>query len=282
MLSCYTTNLVGHLRRQQTDIDAVFAEAVGLSVRTDLPDGTLAFSHHRRVDPGLGYRGTRSWKQAEAELTEQFARYGDVLVVGSTRNLPWCPGYGGPDVPHWFRVVDRRDNYWAVLDDFEALLPHGAQRPWHGWVTPGQLQNLLTPLPPLSPELRLRDRYALGEPVRMPPPGTYRWLSRREDPAATATGDWVHGTVASLRLLAERFAGDTTVLRRHAEDLWAAGRHHQFKFAHVGQAVAAWGELTRSLRFAADSAARGRPRPSLVQRAFEQVSSIYVTEEITC
>jgi hypothetical protein len=281
MLSCYTTNLLGHLRRDLPDIDTIFAEAVELSVRVDRLDGLLAFSQHRRVDPGLGYRGADSWERAATELTEEFERYGDVLVVGSTRNLPWCPAYGAQDVPHWFRLVDRRGADWTVLDEFDALLPYGTQRPWRGWVTGDQLRQLIAPLPPLSRELRLRDVHALGEPLRVPPPGMYRWLSRRGDSVALPGGQWVRGTVAVLRLVAERFAEDAAALSRHTEDLWAAGRHHQFRFAHDERVVAAWGELTRALRFAAQSAARGKARPSLVMRAFEEVISVTATQEVT-
>lgn len=274
MLSCYTANLLGHLRCSDSDIDATFASAVELAVRTDLPDGVLAFTQHRRVDPGLGYRAADSWHETKAALTDELARYGDVIVVGSTRNLPWCPGRGVRDVSHWFRLADHRGRQWLVVDDFDAVLPDGRQRPVRTWVTDAELNALLTPLPPLPVELRHRDAYALGVRLRVPEPERYRWLSRHNVLAPPPTlGRWVHGTAAALGFVAQRLVEDPATMRRHADDLWAASRHHQFRWAGNGPVVTAWAGLARSVRFAVESAARGRPRPTLVTRACHEVIS---------
>lgn len=273
MLSCYTANLIGHLRRRDPGADGRFARAVDLSVRTDLPDGLVAFTHHRTFDAGLRTRCTDRWDDARDALREEFESVGDVIAVADTYRLPWSPSYGRRHAPHWVRLADRGVGRWLLVDGFDALLPEGRQHPHRSWVDDGQLRSLLAPLPQLPPAVALRDAYALGAPPAAPvPPGRYRWLE--ESPsrhAAPPDGTWVHGTVPALRWLSERLSADVEALRRHTEDLWAAGRHHQFRDAGDERAVAAWTDFSLGLRFAVDSADRGRPRPSLVTRAFDQV-----------
>jgi hypothetical protein len=281
VLSCYTTNLIGHLRRENPRVDAEFATAVELAVRTDLPGGVLAFSQHRRIDPGLGYRSATTWEDTKGELLAEFEHHGDVLAVASTRNLPWSPSHGAEDTPHWIRLTDRRGDLWLVVDEFDALLPHGEQHPYEDWAGDRELRAMLTPLPPLPPEVHHRDVHALGDAVRVPPPHSFRWLSCSGDGTTVRSGQWIRGTTAALRHLSERFAEDIGALRGHTEDLWAAGRHHQYRFAHDDAVTAAWGELSRSLRFAIQSADRGRPRPTLITRAFEQVISATSTLEVS-
>jgi hypothetical protein len=271
MLSCYTTNLIGHLWREDPTVDARFAAAVDLSVRTDLPDGTLAFTHHRRFEPGMSYRAAATWDTAHAALLDEFERDGDVLAVANARNLPWSPAWNTQDVPHWIRLADHRVGRWLVVDGFEALLPLGHHQPHRGWVNDADLAALLTPLPALPEAVQQRDVHALGAAQAVPPPQLYRWLEHGAAPRREEDGQWVHGTRAALTWLAERLAEDQDALRRHTEDLWAAGRHHQYRLAGDERAVDAWGELARALRFAVQSADRGRPRPSLVTRAFDQV-----------
>jgi len=275
VLSCYTTNLVGHLRRENPSIEREFACAVNLSVRTDLPDGMLAFTQHHRIDSSLGYRGASTWGEARDELIAEFKRYGDVLAVANTRNLPWSPTYrsGSEDIPHWIRLTDQTGRRWRVTDEFNALLPQGEQHPHDDWVDDRELCAMLTPLPPLPPEIHYRDIHALGDTLDVPPPHCYRWLARCFGDSPPHSGRWIMGTTATLRYLAGRFTEDLDALRRHTEDLWAAGRHHQYRFAHNDAVSTAWGELSRSLRFAIQSADRGRPRPTLVCRAFEQILS---------
>ena len=270
MLSCYTTNLIGHLWREDPAVEDRFAAAVDLSVRTDLPDGTLAFTHHRSFAPDMGYRSAAAWDSAHAALVEEFERDGDVLAVANARNLPWSPAWNTQDVPHWIRLADRRMGRWLVVDGFDALLPLGHHEPHRSWVDDAALSELLAPLPPLPAAVHQRDVHALGGPQAVPPPHLYRWLEHgaRHRPEE---GHWVHGTSAALTWLAERLAEDQEALRQHTEDLWAAGRHHQFRMAEDEKAVAAWSELARSLRFAVESADRGRPRPTLITRAFDQV-----------
>jgi hypothetical protein len=274
VLSCYTVNLIAHLSREDPAAEARLAAAVRLSVRLDAPGGGLAFSQHERIAPGLGYRAHPDWAAARAALAAEFARRGGVLAVASTRHVPWSPGFGRADTPHWVRLAARDGDRWLVVDDFDALLPLGRQEPYRGWTDDAGLRALLTPLPALPAALHARDVYALGAAIEVPPPGAYRWLEYGAGRPLAEEGSWVHGTAAALAALRDRLATDPDALRAHAEDLWAAGRHHQYRDPSGKRASAAWSELARAVRFAVQSAERGRPRPSLVRRAFDQVLGV--------
>ncbi|MGW5283392.1 hypothetical protein ACWERI_28665 [Streptomyces collinus] len=271
-LSCYTTNLKEHLRLTDPAAERRLAAGFTLSVRRDGLDDTLAFSHHERVAPDFGYRGARCWEDAVSALRGEFARRGDVLVVANCRNLPWSPSHLVRDVPHWLRLAARDGGRWLVVDDFDALLPEGHQSPHRGWADEGELRVLLAPLPGLDTVLHQRDVYALGGgPAWVPDPGSHRWLEHGAGRFDPCPGRWVRGTAASLALLRDLLACEPRALVRYAEDLWAAARHHQYLHRAEPATAAAWGELSRSLRYAAQSAARGRPRASLVRTAFDRI-----------
>ncbi|AGS66935.1 hypothetical protein ACWDZX_00640 [Streptomyces collinus] len=271
-LSCYTTNLKEHLRLTDPAAERRLAAGFTLSVRRDGLDDTLAFSHHERVAPDFGYRGARRWEDAVSALRGEFARRGDVLVVANCRNLPWSPSHLVRDVPHWLRLAARDGGRWLVVDDFDALLPEGHQSPHRGWADEGELRVLLAPLPGLDTVLHQRDVYALGGgPAWVPDPGSHRWLEHGAGRFDPCPGRWVRGTAASLALLRDLLACEPRALVRYAEDLWAAARHHQYLHRAEPATAAAWGELSRSLRYAAQSAARGRPRASLVRTAFDRI-----------
>lgn len=271
-LSCYTTNLKEHLHLTDPGAERRLADGFALSVRRDGLDGTLAFSHHHRVAPDFGYRGARRWDDTLSALRGEFARRGDVLAVANCRNLPWSPSHHSRDVPHWLRLAARDGDRWLVVDDFDALLPEGQQSPHRGWVDETELRVLLSPLPGLDTVLHQRDAYALGGgPAWVPDPGHHRWLEHGAGRFDPHPGDWVRGTGPSLALLRDLLASDPQALVRYAEDLWAAARHHQYLHRAEPATAAAWGELSRSLRYAAQSAARGRPRASLVRTAFDRI-----------
>ncbi|MFD4789931.1 hypothetical protein ACFWN1_23335 [Streptomyces sp. NPDC058459] len=271
-LSCYTTNLKEHFRLTDPGAERKLATGFTLSVRLDGLDGTLAFSHHDRVAPDFGYRGAHHWDDALSALRGEFARQGDVLAVANCRNLPWSPSHLVRDVPHWLRLTARDDDRWLVVDDFDALLPEGRQLPYSGWADGAELRALLAPLPGLDTVTHQRDVYALGGgPAWVPDPGNHRWLEHGAGRFDPHSGDWVRGTVASLTLLRDLLSSDPQALVGYAEDLWAAARHHQYLHRAEPAVAAAWSELSRSLRYAAQSAARGRPRPSLVRTAFDRI-----------
>jgi hypothetical protein len=296
-LSCYTTNLVVYLDRGAPGAAARrLADAVRLAVRTDLPDGLLAFSHHTRFDTTaagaggweLAYRGSADWRDTRARLAEEIAAYGSVLAVGNTRLMPWSPQFGRATVPHWCLLEGLEDGRWRLTDHFSALLPEGEHRPHAARLTDAGLRAVLTPVRDLPPAVALRDVHALGVPVPLPPPGHYRWLVRQERTARAPApgtslreppgpGTWLTDQAEVLRYLAERLSADVRALTAHADDLWAASRHLRHRAAALStagivpedpSADRGWAELPRALRFAALSAARGRARPDVVARAF--------------
>lgn len=290
-LSCYTTNLLAYLLPDVPDIRSRLAEGIRLAVRVDLPHGELAFSHHPRVDTTedgreLAYRGAADWPTARTALLDALHREQRVLAVGNTRHLPWAPAHGQADAPHWLLIRDHRDNRWMLADHFTALTPFGDQEPYLGWISDAELATALAPLPNRRQEVARRDQLALGQEIPVPPAGQYRWLAwapaTQTPGAAPGPGTWSIGLEPSLARVADVFHADPTALARYVDDLWAAARHHTYRtaFAVTGGRLnpelaatvsAAWGELPKTLRFAAQSAARGRPRPGVVDRSIEQL-----------
>ncbi|MEU4129899.1 hypothetical protein [Streptomyces wuyuanensis] len=289
-LSCYTTNLLAYLTPDVPDIRRRLAQGVRLAVRVDLPPGELAFSHHPRVDTTedgreLAYRAAADWPTARGALLDLLHREQRVLAVGNTRHLPWAPAHGQADAPHWLLIRDHRDGRWLLADHFTALTPFGDQDPYLGWVDDTELATALTPLPHPPQEVARRDELALGRQIPVPPAGQYRWLAwapATDDGAAPGPGTWTLDLERSLARIADVLQDDSTALARYVDDLWAAARHHTYRLAfavadgtlHPEPAAAAsvaWGELPRTLRFAAQCAARGRPRPGVVDRCIEQL-----------
>ncbi|MFJ6632445.1 hypothetical protein ACIQMR_13730 [Streptomyces sp. NPDC091376] len=288
-LSCYTAALVAYLEPELPDVGDRLARAVRLSVRTDHPSGRLAFSHHSRIDGEgtcgrLVYGGADHWSEALAALRAEARRNGRVLAVANTRTVPWSPAYERSTAAHWVLLepAPGQAGAWQVTDRFAALLPEGEQRPHTGVVDDTALRALLTPLGTLAPQYTLRDVHALGAAVELPGPEQYRWLERHSSaPTAPPVGRWLHAQ-ESLAFLAARLGADPDLLAAHADDLWAASRHqrHRLEFlartgavsrAAADAAAASWGELPRSLRFAVTSAERGRPRPGVVAKAFDDL-----------
>lgn len=290
-LSCYTTNLLAYLTPDVPDIRRQLAEGIRLTVRVDLPPGELVFSHHPRVDTTedgreLAYRGAADWPTARTALLDVLRREQRALAVGNTRHLPWAPDQGQACAPHWLLICGHREGRWLLADHFTALTPFGLQEPYLGWVDDAALARALSPLPSPPPEVRRRDELALGRQIPLPPAGQYRWLAWAPatpvDDAAPGPGTWSLDLEEALARIAAVFRADYTALARYVDDLWAAARHHTYQLAfavadgrldpqRAAGASAAWGELPKSLRFAAQSTARGRPRPGMVDRTIEQL-----------
>ncbi|WP_258177337.1 hypothetical protein [Streptomyces solincola] len=145
----------------------------------------------------------------------------------------------------------------------------------------------------LSAVHRTRSTLAFGFPVDPPPHETYQWLAEEQGASAEQLpgGPWLTGAAAleetARLLLADLSDGGS---RGVLEDAWAAAQHHLFRDVHLldsagvdlsppeRQAVAdttiKWRELPRLLRFAANSARRGRPRPSLITGAFTALAEL--------
>ncbi|MEU0008767.1 hypothetical protein ABZ079_32055 [Streptomyces sp. NPDC006314] len=282
-LSCYTASLVAYLEPRVPGIGDRLAAAVRLRVRTDPPEGGLAFSHHARVDVdeqgrGLAYRGAGDWAEARAALDAELARHGAVLAVGNTRHIPWSPSYGAEETSHWVVLGRHGDSTWSVRDDFDALTPRGTQKAYQGVVDDAGLRDLLTPLSRTTAQAVSRDRFALGEAAEPAPYTGYRWLELTDTPdAPLADGTWVEGLLPALRHVADTVCADPDALVRYADDIWTAARHQRFHLASrprtagVPEAAAAWGSLPQAVRFGIASAERGRYRAGAVETAFAQV-----------
>ncbi|WP_241192336.1 hypothetical protein [Streptomyces sp. ADI96-02] len=289
-LSCYTANLVAYLEAERPDAADRLADAIALAVRTDLPDGRLAFRHHARIDTDgpdgpLVHRGAARWADALAGLRHESALRGRVLAVANTRHVPWSPAHGRSAVSHWVLLERARGHgdRWRVTDRFAALLPDGEQLPYSGVLDDDELRRLLTPVGELPYHNRARDVHALGGALELPEPGHYGWLAREARTAERPpAGRWLTDPLDVLRFLAARLGEDPAALAAHADDLWAASRHQRHRLDSLVRrgrtpappadaAAHSWGELPRSLRFAATSAERGRPRPGVVAKAFEDL-----------
>ncbi|MFF5019738.1 hypothetical protein [Streptomyces sp. NPDC001165] len=306
-LSCYTANLVALLSELRPGAYEFFAASIRLAIRPDGPDGRIAFSHHERVDlldgRELGYGHARRWADARDALRDELLRSGQVIAVAHSALLPWAPVTPeGSGVPHWIRLLDEREDGWLVEDRFDALLPHGAQQPFLGRLDDEQIRRIMTPVARKRPEVRLRDRLALGREVPPPDDGDYSWLAfmpsaspdQNAGRAAAADEAWIEDPAEVCAVLAQRLAADPALLEAHLEDLWAASRHQRFRLrspavrALVGEAAAdqtaaAWDELPVALRFAAESARRGRTRPGVVRQVFARLAdSPWAVASVVC
>ncbi|WP_410586095.1 hypothetical protein [Amycolatopsis sp. lyj-23] len=286
-LSCYTTNLVAYLEPDDPGVKTRLAHAVRLAVRSD--DCGLVFSQHTRVDdtgpPGpLGYRGAEDWPAAAGHLEAELARSGRVLAVADTFHLPWSPASETAHSPHWLLLLGRRDDRWLVADHFHALTPLGAQEPFLGWLDDTTLERALAPHTPWPAEIANRDRHALGAAVEPVHADRFRWLARTtgDAPAAPDPGGWACVLPEVLERVSKVLAEDETAAARYGDDLWAASRHYTYRLdvlaanGEIGAdeaaaAAVSWGELPKVVRFAAASAARGRPRRGLLERTFEDL-----------
>ncbi|MGW2787864.1 hypothetical protein ACWC3X_42960 [Streptomyces populi] len=290
-LSCYTENLAGYLSLPAPRSVDLLARSVRLAV----DPATGSFSHHDRALnnlPGrrrLGYRGAFDAGAALAGIAAELAERGRVLVVADSGALPWLSGAADDHAPHLI-VVDGRtpDGYWHVVDGFTVLFSTGgSQDPFSGELSDAEFTALLAFPRGLSQVHRARNALAFGFPVALPSAETHQWLVVEEGTIEEHLpgGTWLTGAAAleeTARLLLADMRGDGS--RGVLEDVWAAARHHTFRDAHLSATVGAtlsarerevvdattakWRELPRILRFAANSARRGRPRPSLVDGAF--------------
>lgn len=288
-LSCYTANLHAYLAAEW-DATALVADSVRLAVRDG--GGPLVFSHHAppldRLPDGsrLAYAGTDSPADARSRLAAELDARSRVLVLVDHARLPWSATYGGRSAPHWLLLDGRRGTGWHAVDTFRAVLPDGAEQ--RGYRGPVDTAALTVPLE-WTPAQQRRTTLAFGAPVPVPA-AAHVWLRRvpdgRAGPGPAGVDRWVTGR-AALDLIAERLTAPEARLDAHLDDLWAAAGHHCFAYGRrlagtgdgpakdaLAAAGAAWGRLPKLLRVAAESAARGRPRPALVRAALAEVRDV--------
>lgn len=288
-LSCYTANLAGYLDTEMSDVDGHLARSVRLAVRVDRSGGGLAFSHHnyplnQMPDGTLLRYTTLPPRAALVSVADELSRRGRVLVVTDGSRLPWSPSRhrGGP-APHWLLVTGRRGDSWHVVDAFAGLLPGGEQRPYIGWLSTAQLSTALALPERWSAVQQTRNSLAFGFPVDVPRPVGPLWL-RREPGSAPADlgGAWLVGDERVLPFLADYFTDQAAPAVQHVDDLWTTAAHRVFRYRWLCSqpdvpealrqrylaAIAAWQQLPSALRFALDSARRGRARPALLRQTF--------------
>ncbi|MFE7764149.1 hypothetical protein [Streptomyces sp. NPDC057438] len=296
-LSCYTENLAAYLSARAPDSTDLLARSVRLAV----DPSTASFSHHDRALnnlPGgrrLGYRGVLDAEAARTGIAAELAERNRVLVVADSGALPWLTGAADDHAPHLILVDGRApDGNWHVVDGFTALFSGGgSQDPFSGELSEAEFMALLAFPRGLSRVHRTRNSLAFGFPVTLPPHETYQWLAEEEGATGEQLprGSWLTGSAAleeTARLLLADMDGEGS--RGVLEDVWAAAQHHMFRDAHllaaagaelspaeretVDATTAKWRELPRMLRFAANSARRGRPRPSLVSGVFTALAEL--------
>lgn len=287
-LSCYTAALHGYLAAEW-DASALVARSVRLAVRVDGPDGRLAFSHHEpsldRLPDGSGLRYAAAGEPtaAVAAVADELAAHGRVLVVVDGARLPWSVTQGGRPAPHWLLVDGHEAGAWHVVDGFSALLPAGEQRPHEGWLSAGALGEAMALPGRWEPEQALRNALAFGGSVEVPAGGTL-WLRRGRPASVPPAGRWLAGDAVALPFLAEQLADRGACAEPCLDDVWAAAGHRSFAYRWrlaggpgarereaLEAALARWEALPQLVRFAVESAARGRPRASLVRRAFDEL-----------
>jgi hypothetical protein len=275
-LSCYIANLAEYLAKEMPDYQTHIAKSVRLAVRTDLPDGQLAFSHHNFPLDRLP-DGTRL-RYATGDPGEELARHGRVLVMTDNAKLPWSPST--TPAPHWLLVEARNEGGWFVSDKFAGLLPTGEQHPYEGWMSASALTDAMTPAE-WTPGQSRRSELAFGFPVSLPDGPL--WLQRGPDDGhpAELPGQWLFGDDEVLPFLAEHVATQGAGAQPYLDDLWTAAQHRAYAYRWFAESATApdrliemavaWEQLPSALRFAVDSARRGRPRVSLVRTTFDHL-----------
>jgi hypothetical protein len=308
-LSCYTANLAAYLDGEFDAADLI-SRSVRSAARTDLPPPLLAFSHHRirleRLPDGsrLRYRHALSAADALDAVADQTHRYGRALVLVDNRRLPWSPALpDGPSAPHWLLVDGVEGADWRVRDEFAGLLPAGRQQAFAGGLSSRRLAEAME-TPEWNEQQRMRNRLACGFPLDGADGPGWWWLERTREPlpalrSAEETealpGRWLDGEQPALMFLGDRLARSAESAALHLDDCWALAGHHRFALRHrlaaaapadsarptLEAAAERWAAMPRLLRYAAESAARGRPRPALIRRAFADVLAAQLAVERT-
>ncbi|MEV5599410.1 hypothetical protein [Streptomyces sp. NPDC052496] len=299
-LSCYTSAVLAYLAREDATAHARVAHATRLAIRPAAPPGPPAFRHHDtaldRLPDGtaLRPRGARQLGPALEALAEEIEAYGQVLFTADAARLPWAPP-GRPPAPHFLVATGHRGGQWYLDDHFSGLFPDGHEQvPFSGWVSSADMAALFTTDDSFTPVQRRRGREVFGRTAAAPPEGSRQWFIRV--PAhGTDDGPDDDGWITAPDRVGNRLKehldavcaqeGEPAVL----EDLWAAARHHRYKYRYflaapgqdppperehaLRRAESCWSGLPKTMRFAVNSARRGRPRTSLVDTTLRDLAA---------
>lgn len=299
-LSCYTANLAAYLSRHRgSGVDEHIAASVRLAVDMQRPDGIVAFSHHDRPldDLGdgtrLGYWGSDDPEEARQAIAGQLDTHGSAVIVGYSNQLPWGPSTGTSDggAPHLVLVEDHDGRRWRTVDHFSGVMVTGEQQePFGGWVSSAELDALMHRAQRMTTTHLLRTAFAFGPEVVVPQDNAAHLLLVRQpaDTASRTLGEqWISDTAAALEGLSGWLTDGDGLLHDPGvvDDCWAAAQHHVFRYRYyetrltdpsllgaVRTAADKWASVPRTLRFAADSARRGRSRASLICRLLSDVA----------
>ncbi len=265
LLSCFSASVATYLGLLGIPYEIVFGCQLVLAVRSrgDL----LEFRHYHTPLSGDStlYRIDFEWHghptpdgAAELVLTEVATR-GAAVVTGCTSHLPWLGGEGRPPAPHWFVAhTPNGAGTIGLTDPFEWIDDSGEQLGFFGRCGVDDVGRFSYSPEPRTPELRSRERWALGVPLERPPSSgarPWQWLAARhvavsdfDEREAARTllartiavnlgppsdGGWEWGPAALLAVrdeLGSRLS-DPGVYDIH-NDLWVAARGRQL-FAHA-------------------------------------------------
>ncbi|MER7899349.1 hypothetical protein ABTX62_25345 [Streptomyces sp. NPDC096046] len=300
-LSCYTSALLAYLAEEDPTASARLAYSARLAIQPAAQPEPPAFRHHAialdQLSDGtvLQPKGALRLDTALGALADEIEAHGRVLFTVDAARLPWAPP-GQEPAPHFLVATGHREGeFWQLHDHFSGLFPNGREQvPFSGWVSPPDMAALFTADEAFSPVQRRRSREVFGHVVPALPVGTRQWFTRvpAGDTDDTAEdGVWITDPDDVSGYLVEHLdavcaqAGEPAVL----EDLWAASRHHQYKYRlllaspcperlpqrerALRRALSCWSGLPKTLRFAVNSARRGRPRTSLIDTALRDLAA---------
>ncbi|MGW7463792.1 hypothetical protein ACWGJT_03570 [Streptomyces xantholiticus] len=300
-LSCYTSALLAYLAEEDPTAPARLAYSARLAIQPAAQPEPPAFRHHAtaldQLPDGtlLQPKGAERLDTALGALADEIEAHGRVLFTADAARLPWAHP-GQEPAPHFLVATGHRDGeLWQMHDHFSGLFPNGLEQvPFSGWVSSSDMAALFTTHDAFSPVQRRRSREVFGHVVPASPVGTRQWFIRvpagdtddaAEDDVWITDPDDVSGYLVEHLDAVCAHGGEPAVL----EDLWAASRHHQYKYnvllasrcperlpqreRALRRALSCWSGLPKTLRFAVNSARRGRPRTSLIDTTLRDLAA---------
>ncbi|MBA3806785.1 MAG: hypothetical protein H0X28_00105 [Solirubrobacterales bacterium] len=229
--TCYSAAIAAWVAHDHDDWPSRVNPGLALTVLS-AGDGLFGFVHFPptlRAELGL-VRRQADVAAAEAEVLEELARSGQVIVAGDGFRLPWHVAHGRRHVPHWY-VLSGAPDRLEVIDPFACRNELGVQESTRVKLARADLPELLVGLGGGDPVLELRERLALGDDLQ-PQSGTCRWFVHDEvtDSRAPQGAERDQG----VRELARHFRahGQEREAYAQADDIWSIARHRAFLARH--------------------------------------------------